>query len=113
MHGDQQLARCYFLISTQNNQSEDFLSVNKLDQKENKERDEPVEQLVSIPLKKEDPKKIIQIGSQLSDPEQQQLINLLRANVDIFAWSATDMRGILQDIIIHRLNIDPKVKPVR
>ena len=71
MRGDQQLARPCFLISTQNNQSEDSLSVDKLDQRENKERNEPTEQLSFIPQKEEDPKKMIQIGSQLPDPELQ------------------------------------------
>ena len=50
------------MISTKNNQSEDSLSVDKLDQRENEERDEPIEQLISIPLKK-DPEKTVQIGS--------------------------------------------------
>ena len=70
MHGDQQLVRRCFLVSTQNNQPEDSLSVDKLDQQKNKERDEPVEQLIFIPLKEEDPEKTVQIGSQLSDPER-------------------------------------------
>ena len=61
------------------------MSVDKLDQRENQERGEPVEQLIFIPLKKEDPEKTVQIGSPLSDLERQQLINLLRANTDIFA----------------------------
>ena len=43
IRGDQQLARCCFLISTQNNKSEVSLSVNKLDQKKNEEIDEPTE----------------------------------------------------------------------
>ena len=63
MCGDQQLARRCFMVSIKNNQSEDSLSVDKLDQKKNEEMDEPVEQLISIPLKEEDPEKTIQIGS--------------------------------------------------
>ena len=73
------------MISIKNNQSEDSLSIDKLDQRENKEKDEPAEQLVSIPLREEDPKKMVQIGSQLSDPKRQQLMNLLTTNADIFA----------------------------
>ena len=51
------------MVSIKNNQSEDSLSVDKLDQRKNEERDEPAEQLVPIPLKKEDPEKMVQIGS--------------------------------------------------
>ena len=111
MHGDQQLVRCCFLIFTQNNQLENSLSIDKLDQRENKEKGEPAEQLVFIPLKEEDPKKMVQIESQLPDPKRQQLINLLRANADIFAWSTSDRLGIPPEVITHRLNIDPKIKP--
>ena len=59
MHEGQQLARCCFMIYTKNNQSKDSLSVDKLDQRENKERGEPVEQLVSIPLKEENSEKTV------------------------------------------------------
>ena len=41
-----------------------------------------------------------------------QLLQFLRSNVDIFAWSATDMLGIPSSVIIHRLNVDPDFKPV-
>ena len=85
MCGDQQLAQHCFMIFIKNNQSEDSLSVKKLDQRENEERGEPVEQLISIPLKEEDPEKKVRIRSQLSDPKWQQLMNLLRANINIFA----------------------------
>ena len=112
MHGDQQLARRYFLVFTQNNKPEDSLSVDKLDQRENQEMGEPAEQLVPIPLR-EDSEKTVQIGSQLSDSERQQLIKLLRANVDIFTLSATDMSEIPSEVITHQLNINPNVKPVR
>ena len=45
------------MISTESNKLEDPLSVDKLDQRDSKERDEPTEQLVSIPLK-EDPTRL-------------------------------------------------------
>ena len=43
MREDQQLVRHCFLVFTQNNQPEDFLCIDKLDQKENEERGEPTE----------------------------------------------------------------------
>ena len=59
MCGDQQLARRCFLVSTQNNKPEDPLPIDKLDQRKNQERGEPAEQLISIPLKEEDPEKMV------------------------------------------------------
>ena len=43
------------MISVENDKPEDLLSVDKLDHKKNEQRDEPAEQLVSIPLKEDDP----------------------------------------------------------
>ena len=53
------LVRCCFLVSTQNNKSEDSLPIDKLDQRENQERDESAEQLIFIPLKEEDLEKTV------------------------------------------------------
>ena len=70
MSRDQQLAWYCFMIFVKYSESEDLLSVDKLDQKENKEMDEPAKQQISILLREDDPVKTVQIGSQLSDLEQ-------------------------------------------
>ncbi|KAL2232755.1 UNVERIFIED_CONTAM: Retrovirus-related Pol polyprotein from transposon [Sesamum indicum] len=41
------------------------------------------------------------------------MIDFLRSNNDLFAWSPSDFQGINPEIIVHRLNIDPQVKPVK
>ena len=84
MRRDRQLARRCFQISTQNNKSKDSLSVDKLDQREEEEWGEPAEQLISILMAK-NPEQVVWVGSQLSDPKRQQLIELLKDNADIFA----------------------------
>ena len=56
---DQQLVRRCSLVSLQNNKPKDSLFVDKLDQRENKQRGELAEQLVPIPLKEEDPEKMV------------------------------------------------------
>ena len=37
-------------------------------------------------------------------------MEFLNKNKDVFAWSASDLRGISRGIIEHRLDIDPKIK---
>ncbi|KAK8914186.1 hypothetical protein KSP39_PZI024498 [Platanthera zijinensis] len=37
----------------------------------------------------------------------------IQKNVDVFAWSAADMSGIDADVVCHRLNMDPKTRPIR
>ena len=95
------MARCCFMISSEGIKFEDPLTIDKLDQRDNEERGEPAEQLILIPLQEVDPTKNVLIGSQLFDQERSQIIDLLRANVDIFVWSAIDMPGIPPKIITH------------
>ena len=84
----------------------------QLDHRESEQRAEPVEELLSFPLK-DGPSWCIQIGSLLSEKEQGRLLTFLRHNADIFAWAASDMTRIPSEVIVHKLNIDPNFKPVR
>ena len=38
-------------------------------------------------------------------------MEFLNKSKDVFAWSANDLRGVSRDIIEHRMDIDPKIKP--
>jgi len=42
-----------------------------------------------------------------------QLKKILSNNLDVFAWSPTDMPGVDPSIICYRLSIDPKIKSVK
>ncbi|XP_012851807.1 PREDICTED: uncharacterized protein LOC105971499 [Erythranthe guttata] len=53
-----------------------------------------VEELKLIELIPGDTSKIIRIGSDLDPTTEQQLINFLRHNGDVFAWKAQDLSGI-------------------
>ena len=41
------------------------------------------------------------------------LVDFLCANADIFAWSPSDMPGILREVAEHSLDIRPNSKPVK
>ena len=41
------------------------------------------------------------------------LTDFLRANLDVFAWTHSDMCGISPTVASHMLNIDPKYVPVK
>ena len=47
------------------------------------------------------------IGSSLNQEEKQQIVDFLKANIDVFAWQAYDMPGIEFIVICHKLHIDP------
>ncbi|XP_074356707.1 uncharacterized protein LOC141696466 [Apium graveolens] len=73
----------------------------------------PAEDTIEIPVDEKDPSKVLRIGSQLAPRLKEGLSIFLLANLDVFAWSHSDMVGIDPEIMCHRLNIDPKHKGVR
>ena len=53
-----------------------------------------------------------QIGTNLSPETKEGIVNFLKDNLDVFAWSHEDMPGIPTGIIQHRLNVDLEKKPI-
>ena len=74
---------------------------------------EIIENLETIELVEGSPEKMTQIGTNLSLETRERIVNFLKDNLDVFAWSHEDMPGILTGIIQHRLNVDPEKKPVQ
>ena len=64
-----------------------------------------------IPLDKHLPDKMVTINATLEPEEEKELLEFLRKNQDVFAWSASDLRSVSRDIIEHRLDINPNIKP--
>ena len=54
---------------------------------------------------------MVTINATLELEEEKELLEFLRKNQDVFAWSASHFRGVSRDIIEHRLDINPNVKP--
>ena len=57
------------------------------------------------------PDREVTIEGNLSKQEEVQLIETLAKNKDVFARSASDLKGISRDIIQHSLDINPRMKP--
>jgi len=53
------------------------------------------------------------IGKELEEHEEARLIQFLRNNQDVFAWSSSDLRGVSREVIEHTLTLNPKPKPVK
>jgi SOS response regulatory protein OraA/RecX len=49
------------------------------------------------------------IGAHLSPKEENELIQFLNKNKNVFAWSAEDLQGVDRDIIEHTLETDEKI----
>ena len=59
----------------------------------------------------DDKEKFFHIGVQEPPWERQELINFLRKNIDLLAWSAYKAPGVDSDFICHRLNVNPSSIP--
>ncbi|XP_074355018.1 uncharacterized protein LOC141693750 [Apium graveolens] len=69
------------------------------------EKTGPAEDTISILVEKDDPNKVLKVESQLDDETRGSLTRFLIANLDVFAWSHSDMVGIDPEVMCHRLNI--------
>ena len=61
----------------------------------------------------DDPERFFQVGAQLPLEEKEELVELLRRNVDVFAWDAYEAPGLDPKFICHHLNVNPSVTPKR
>ncbi|XP_016192002.1 uncharacterized protein LOC107632878 [Arachis ipaensis] len=60
-----------------------------------------------------DPNKFTYVGTSISATELKDIAAFLQEQADLFAWTPSDMPGIDPQIIIHKLAINPTVRPVQ
>ena len=58
-----------------------------------------------------DPEKSFQVEVQLPPQEQEELIEFLQKNVDVFVWNAYEAPGVDPNFICHHFNVNPSVTP--
>ena len=79
-----------------------------------KEKEEDtIEALEEIELMEGKTTKTTRIGMTLSPEMKSMLVQFLKENLNVFAWSHEDMPGISPKVIEHKLNVNPKKKPVQ
>ena len=77
-----------------------------------KEKEEvKVEALEEVELIEGKITKTTRIGMTLSPEMKSMLIQFLKENLDVFAWSQEDMPGISPKVIEYKLNVNPEKKP--
>ena len=72
-----------------------------------------MEALETVVLADDDTTKTTRIGTTLSPEMRTRLIQFLKENLDVFAWSHEDMPGIPTEVIQHKLNVNPEKKLVQ
>ena len=73
---------------------------------------EPTEALENILLDEDNPERYTRVGANLEGKTKQVLVQFLKKNIDVLAWSHEDMSAIDLSVITHRLNVYPSSKPV-
>ena len=57
--------------------------------------------------------KVTNVRANLSPDMKKGIVKFLKRNLQVFAWNHEDMPNILENVIQHRLNVDPGKKPVQ
>ncbi|XP_057426101.1 uncharacterized protein LOC130719494 [Lotus japonicus] len=71
-------------------------------------RPQPAEEIKSVHLSG----RALKIGSTSSKEQEDRLVQLLKKNLDLFAWTIKDVLGIDPNVISHHLSIQQGAKPV-
>ena len=74
---------------------------------------EPIETLENTPLDESNLERYTKVGADLEEKTKKDLVQFLKKNIDVFAWSHEDMPGIYPSVITHLLNVSPSFKPIR
>ena len=73
----------------------------------------PAQDLEDVNLVERDPTMVTKVGAGLDSALKGKIIEFLKQNLNIFAWTHEDMLGIDNKVIEHRLNVDPARKPIQ
>ena len=58
-------------------------------------------------------KREVKIGTSLSSSSRKELIDMLKKNANVFAWSYQDILGFNMNIVVHRLPLLAECEPVK
>ena len=59
----------------------------------------------------DDPEKFFQVRAQLPPRENEELLEFLIRNIDVFAWDAYEALVVDPNFICHHLNVNPSITP--
>ncbi|XP_058183967.1 uncharacterized protein LOC131301614 [Rhododendron vialii] len=113
IRGEQKAAReCYVTSLRGANIAMNIECLDTRDE-EKLQHGEPVEELIEELLEPRQSGKTVRIGTGLSTTAKSELLQFLRKNKDVFAWSHEDIPEIDPRVVSHKLNVDPIVRPVK
>ncbi|KAL0367577.1 UNVERIFIED_CONTAM: hypothetical protein Sradi_3647800 [Sesamum radiatum] len=73
----------------------------------------PIEEVKTIKLTQQPGRRTTKIGTLLDAQIEKTLVAFLQENISAFAWDTAYMCGIDPEIMVHRLNVDSSMRPVK
>nr|ABA93911.1 retrotransposon protein, putative, Ty3-gypsy subclass, expressed [Oryza sativa Japonica Group] len=71
----------------------------------------PHGKVTKVQIDDADPTKLISQGDDMGEEEVESILEVLKKNIDIFAWSPDVVGGVPADLIMHHLAVKPDIKP--
>nr|XP_027089516.1 uncharacterized protein LOC113710608 [Coffea arabica] len=92
-----------------------ILSIDSIDPQraEKIPRLETGDEVEEFPLDPTKPDQTIRVGTRLPNLVKRGMVSLLREYRDVFAWAAEEVQGVPHHLMIHELNVDPQIRPVK
>ncbi|VFQ69578.1 unnamed protein product [Cuscuta campestris] len=91
----------------------DSIATALLKEEEGRPRAEPAEDTEDVVIMEEQWEKKIKLGINISAELRSKIIQVLRENFVVFAWSVEDMPGVSKSLITHRLAVGSDAEPVK
>ncbi|VFQ84065.1 unnamed protein product [Cuscuta campestris] len=115
--GNQKLARLCYQKQTKKMDAQDLrvdsIATTLLKEEEGRPRAEPAEETEDVVIMEEQLEKKIKFGINISVELRSKIIQVLRENFVVFAWSVEDMPGVSKSLITHRLAVGSDAEPIK
>ncbi|GAV84271.1 hypothetical protein CFOL_v3_27715 [Cephalotus follicularis] len=113
--GDQQVARQCYKTAVMDQGKDKVLPITNVELRRDvePERPQPVEDVIQVPLEEGNYEGVFQVGLQLGEVKNGELITFLQNNRDVFAWSTEEVPGTSPNVMVHKLTVDPMRPPIR
>ena len=95
-------------METLRDEMEEIILVDPRESKNTK----PLEEITPVSIHPDHPDRHVMIGTELTKELWIALVEFLKRNYDVFAWSQSDVLGIDPQVTTHRIFTNPEYPPI-
>nr|AAT47106.1 putative polyprotein [Oryza sativa Japonica Group] len=81
------------------------------EQPKNMPKPTPHGKITKVQIDDADPTKLVSLGGDMGEEEVESILEVLKKNIDTFAWSPDEVGGVPADLIMHHLAVKLDIKP--